>query len=430
MRRSIVVPLQLLWAASMVATASAQSGAAAPATDANPAAAAQAAPPEAAATISIETSAAVPSEAEQPAAAAPPLAPPSSAQQPAGTAAQPAADKLRVLDPDAPEAIDAAAEAPPSAALEDFSKSAPPWLARITWDQTYNTAGFTRGDEPTFNPEYAWLFLVEAGYKPDALTRLYVRQDMSVELTDSDSTNTGQEVLFADTIAEVWRTFVDEKLGAQSVIFAGRLGAALPLSKASQAGEVIATSRVRLDGRVSWPAVLRGLDAGLSLRQYHRFATSNVAHAEAPFPCDVQDTDVSLGCTQLPGSSTVRDIFAFTLDAELELIPDFSVGALLWFEWDLAHGLGAERIEHSGTTEVIDDGSATHWRNSRIVEIYVGYTFAPWLLGRAHATSTFAERDPGSELRAPFNALDTVLGLEITVKLEALYESMQHGGSG
>ena len=192
---------------------------------------------------------------------------------------------------------------------------------------------------------------------------------------------------------------------------------------------MIATSRVRLDGRVSWPGVLSGLDAGLSLRQYHRFATSNVAHAESSFPCDVQGTDVSLGCTQLPGSSTVQDIFAFTLDAELEVVRDFSVGALVWFEWDLAHGLGEERFDHSGTSEVIGDESATHWRNSRIAEVYIGYTFAPWLLGRVHATSTFSERDPASDLRAPFNALDTVLGLEATVKFESLYQSMQHGGS-
>src|SRR4051812_36591292 len=153
-----------------------------------------------------------------------------------------------------PDTAAAATSQPPVPAPEgakaeaeqgEAEKAKLPWSASLIWRQGYVVAGLDRTAYQSFNPTYTWTFLALLGYRFDKDTTLSLIQPATIELTDSASTNTRQELWFLDTILDLSHTFYEMEpvKDDQTLKLGAGVGVSLPLSKASQAESMIFAPR-------------------------------------------------------------------------------------------------------------------------------------------------------------------------------------------
>ncbi|MFI5305801.1 MAG: hypothetical protein ACHQ53_00535 [Polyangiales bacterium] len=298
-----------------------------------------------------------------------------------------------------------------------------PWSATFAWTQYYAAAGLSESAYTTFNPTYSWTFLLTGSYNFDKHTSLSLTQLGTVELTDSDTTAKRQQFLLYDTYLDATHTIpikIDSKHG---YLLNGLAGLLLPTSKASQAANMILGARARVGAGYATKDVLHGLDLAASVGYMRRFATAGTLQAENRFPCNVSGSDSSQQCAFLGGLTSTRDVTLLGLDGNLHLSDKWSAGVSLTFFWALARGLPSYEVPVATSRVVTGDTSATHWRNSRWLLLFASYHFNDWLSATARATDIFAERGPDGHLRAPFNPLDTLFGLELDISFDQLYLS-------
>jgi hypothetical protein len=317
----------------------------------------------------------------------------------------------------------------PIEAEQEEWESGPPWRAMLTWGQSYTAAGVAPAAYPTFDPTYAWSFLLALGYQFDKRNEISLTQVAAIELTDSNSTNTRQEFLLLDTLAEYAHNLSYELDADQSLALTGGAGLVFPTSKSSQAATLILGTRARIAGGYTTKRVLQGLETLLTVSYLHRFTSSNTVSAEAAFPCNSL-VDAAQSCAFLGGSTNVRDVLMLGVDGQLKLTDALMLGAQVSFFFGRAIGLGDafDTMIDSGVVR-IEDNSTTHWRNTRWLIFSLGYAFTDWFTAEARVTNIFSERSPDGTLRAPFNPLDTLLGLDLTVSFDQLYMNTRgHGG--
>jgi hypothetical protein len=313
---------------------------------------------------------------------------------------------------------------------DEAEKPQLPWMGSFSWTQGYTAAGLAPGSTQTFNPTYAWAFLLTAGYNFDKATALIVNQYAVLELTDSDTTNTRQELALYDTTADVSHKLHYELNPHQELALVGALGLGFPTSKTSQAASLILTTRARIGAAYSWKRVLHGLEVGPSFSYWRRFNSSNTLAAESRFPCD-RTGSASQDCFALGSASTSRDVFLLGLDGNLSLTDKWVAGVSLTFFWILARPLSStEEMTLTGPVPV-SDASITHARNTRWLLLSLGYKITDWFSATARVTNIFSERGPAGQLRGPLNPIDTVLGLDLAISFDQLYLSSHgHGAPG
>jgi hypothetical protein len=361
------------------------------------------------------------STASPPQASEPPVTQPAAEAAPAAPAATP-----EIAPKNAPGATITADVGPPtesSDALDEEEKPWAPWSAMFGWTQYYAAAGLSQSAYTTWNPTYSWTFLLTGSYNFDKHTSLALTQLGTVELTDSDTTAKRQQFLLYDTYLDATHTIpvkIDSKHG---YLLNGLAGLLLPTSKASQAANMILGARARVGAGYATKDVLHGLDLAASIGYMRRFATTATVQAENRFPCNVAGGDSSQQCAFLGGPTSSRDITLLGLDGTLHLSDKWSAGVSLTFFWALARGLSAYDVPVATSRITTGDTSATHWRNSRWLLLFASYHFNEWLSATARATDIFAERGPDGHLRAPFNPLDTLFGLELDISFDQLYLS-------
>src|SRR5436190_14574869 len=117
----------------------------------------------------------------------------------------PAAVATETTQPPVPATEGAAAETEHA----EGEKPTLPWSAALIWRQGYVIAGLAPNAYQTFNPTYTWTFIGLAGYRFDKDTSFSVFQPAVVELTDSATTSTRQELWFLDTILDLSHTFYE-----------------------------------------------------------------------------------------------------------------------------------------------------------------------------------------------------------------------------
>jgi hypothetical protein len=164
----------------------------------------------------------------------------------------------------------------------------------------------------------------------------------------------------------------------------------------------------------------------------HRFLRSNVPEVDQAYPCFQTDLlDASQNCTHQGSATNSRDLFVLLFDADLGLTDDLTLGASVSFGWNRSAGLRDEELPiASGTVLSFDDESPTRWRNTRVIGFSLEYAFTDWFSAATQLTNSFAERSADNgRYRAPFNGQDMVLGLELSVSFDQLYEST-HGRAG
>jgi hypothetical protein len=309
-----------------------------------------------------------------------------------------------------------------------------PWSAALVWRQGYVVAGLDRSVGQSFNPTYQWTFLGLLGYHLDKDTAIGLIQPATVELTDSNTTNTRQEFWMLDTILDLSHTFYEyQPVADQTLKLSGGVGALLPLSKTSQAESMIFAPRLRGGGGYEWKHVLAGLGLSADVTYMRRFLSSNTIAATGPYSCATIDETLSHGCTRLDSFPSTRDEVLFIFAGDLGLSSKVHFGMQLWFYWDYSATLGtATFTDPSGGVSPIklSDASTTHWHDSRLFTFSLSYAFTDWFTGAARVTNTFSERSPDASLRAPFNPLDTTVGIDMSVSFDKLYLSTRgHGGS-
>jgi hypothetical protein len=374
---------------------------------------------------------------QTPAAPVPPSAQPEKEEEPPPppSGEQPAPPPATVAPPiaDPATATSATGSASPAAEVDEDERTKVPWIASLSWSHAYNAAGVSRSAFRTFNPEYAWSFNAVLGWRLDERTSVALSQALAIELTDSDITNSRQEPWLLDTAIDGKRELIDHEIDEDHSFGAsGSIGVLLPTSKPSQAATMVFAGRGKLGAEYTVEDVLHGLSAGVSGSYTHRFLRSNVVEADAPFPCvtaDLQDTSDS--CSHLGSLTNTRDLFVLGVDANLGLTEQLTLGAQVSFGWNLAASLGDEDVMlPTGTVVRVGDDSLTHWRNSRVIGISLEYAFTDWFSGATLFTNSFAERSSDGQYRAPFNGQDMVLGLELSVSFDQLYEDTRGHAAG
>lgn len=306
-----------------------------------------------------------------------------------------------------------------------------PWMASLMWSNGYTVAGLSRSSTLTFNPTYAWAFLLTAGYNFDKRTSLVLNQYAVLELTDSDTTTTRQELFLYDTALDASHKFIMlEPSPEQEFVLSAGGGVLFPTSKTSRAASLILGTRARVGANYSWKRVLHGLDVGPSFSYQRRWNGSNTLAAQSPFPC-LRAGGASQDCGYLGSLSTSRDVFLLGVDANLELTEKWFANVSLTFWWVLARSFDTT-VENTSTGPVLlPDMSLTHSRNSRWLLFGLGYKITDWFSATARVTNIFSERGMAGQIRGVFNPIDTVIGLELAVSFDQLYLSTQpHAATG
>ncbi len=331
-----------------------------------------------------------------------------------------AADVLVVAAPsETPQPPGVGPEEQPEEAGEGESL---PWGFSLSWEQGYNAAGFHQGGQQSFNPEYAWAFGAAFRWNFEDSDFIFRwSQGLSLELTDSDSTVSRQQVLLGDSQLLLSHPFEFELADDRSWSLDPSVGLFAPVSKASQAADIIVATRLGLSATYRYQGWLEGVSGNASFSYTRRWASSNVVSAEQAFPCTPAGREASLDCVHLGTSTTSRDLFVLLFRAGASITEELSAGAAISFGWNLSHPLATvEREIESGTVLQLQDDE-THLRTSRVITADIGYSVLPWLSTSAFVRNSFGELGPDGQRRGPFNPVDTVVGTELSVSIDQLY---------
>jgi len=296
-----------------------------------------------------------------------------------------------------------------------------PWRNSLfLWDNEVGT--YTLDPGLSENPYYSMAFsLRPRWYFTDAIS-LRLRQDLTVEWTDTDSRVRNREPVLQDTLVDIFHSKLVDPAGI--VIGAGaRL--TLPTSYLSRNNTMIAGTGLLATATKSFE-VLQGLAFQASATYNHYWFTSNVPERETAFPCHVfagervQDNQ----CLQSPGSSNIGNVWGAGLAASLAPIENLTFETSYSVAWRLGHDLATGYVETLDGTHEVPDGSDTHWRNLQAFSIAVDYRFTDWISLTGSFYSQTTQLNPDGSLRNPLYNPDSAVSLTATLTLDQLYTSI------
>lgn len=394
-------------AAQAAAEAQAAADAQAAAAAAEAAAAAQAAAEAQAATdarVAAETQAAAEAQAAADAQAA-------AAAEAQAAADAAAAEQARV----AAEAAAAAAATPPEAPKRVWRNSiftVSPWVTTYT---------FSEGAQLTYDPTFALNFTLSPRFY--LLDTLYLRvsEDLSVEVTQSDSDTTTRQPLLSDMRVDLMRPALIKTSGF--VLSAG-LRVSLPVSIASRfANRIMGTSLITASS-YDLPEATH-LTVGFDFSYTHNWNSTNTATHFAYADNAGEGATIcpsgADGC-EVGGPTNATESFSFGPSLEWAPIDTFSLSASYSWLPRLGGPLGTQTIE-TATGPVVLRDDKTHWRVGQAFSISASYQTTPWLgLSLAYAVQT-SQLNTNGTLRNPLSNPDMTLEFDATVTLDQLYDA-------
>jgi hypothetical protein len=305
---------------------------------------------------------------------------------------------------------------------EDESSSLPWRGSSFTWSQSLNVYALAQGAQLSYNPTYAWTFILQPRWYLNNRTYLSLDQRMSLELTDSDTTLYGRRAMLSDTIVGIDTLIYDLKLprlGELDFLIGGGLVA--PTSIASRAATMVLGARVRGGAQLTFEHVLEGASIGLQGLYTQRFLRHNTVEAEEPYPCLLSGTQVQ-NCTFLDGTTNVRNVISMIMTGTLELTRDIALELLVWLSWARGTGLAPASVTTaSGMIVNVPDASSTHWRNDRYIVLGASWNAFEWLSLGLSMINYFPERSPDGSLRAFGKPMDLLVGLSASLSFDKLY---------
>ena len=303
---------------------------------------------------------------------------------------------------------------------EDESSSLPWRGTSFTWSQSLNLNALSRGAQRTYNPTYAWTFILQPRWYLNKLTYLSLDQRLALELTDSDTTLYPQRAMLSDTVVGIDTQYWQQKLprlGELDLLAGGGLVA--PTSIASRAQTMVLAARLRTGAQLVFEHVLQGAAIGVQGLYTQRFLRSNVMEAEEPFPCLV-GTQVQ-SCEFLGGLTNVRNVISTILTGTLELTKDVALELLVWLTWARGADLAPYPVmsDTGFVMQLPDHGK--HWRNDRYFVLGASWNVVDYLSLGLSVINYFPERSPGTDVRAPGNPIDLLVGLSASLSFDKLY---------
>jgi hypothetical protein len=308
------------------------------------------------------------------------------------------------------------------AQVEDASSTLPWRDSTLTFAQSLNLNSFSRTAQLSYNPTYAWTFILEPRWYFNKDTYANLDQRLYLELTDSDSTLRRQRAMLSDTVVGVDTRFLSQKLHRLGTL---GLGAGLhliaPTSLASRAATMVVGGRARARADLRFEHVLHGAALSVQGRYTHRFLRHNTLQAETPFPCLTGGLSAQ-NCSYLDTETNVENSLGTIVSGTLEFSQDFALSVLAWFTWSRGADLAPASITtQTGMTVALPDQSATHWRNDRYMLVEFDWNATDWLMIGISLINSFPERNANGTLRSLGKPVDTLLGLTTEISFDQLY---------
>jgi hypothetical protein len=297
-----------------------------------------------------------------------------------------------------------------------------PWRgSRLVFGQTINPNAFGRAAQLSYDPRYALTLDLELQWHFSPTLFASIDQGLQVELTDSDSTVERQQLLLTDTSLALDSLLWEQSLTPDRhlVITAGAQLLA-PTSLASQAATVVLGTRARTGLALVVDDAFSGLTVHAGAGYLHRFVRSDTAEPDAPYPCVLASRTVG-ACTHLGGFPNATDVVVTSLVGQASFGRDVTLDLAFALGFSKAPELVAARVDTLGGEVVVADQSATHWRMTRSIALALSYTFTDWLDLTFGVANSFSERGVDGELREPFNPVDMLFGLDLTLALDRIY---------
>jgi hypothetical protein len=305
----------------------------------------------------------------------------------------------------------------------DDEDSSLPWRGTtFTFAQSMNLNTLSHSAQLSYDPTYAWAFIIEPRWYFNRATYANIDQRLSLELTDSDSTLHRQRALLSDTALGVDTKFYTlplPKLG-ELVLRAGAHVIA-PTSLASQAATMVLGTRGRAGAQLTFQHVLHGASISLQGRYTHRFLRHNTVEAVDPYPCLAGGTTAT-NCAFLDTGTNVRDAASTILAGSLALSERVVLELLVWVSWSRGSNLASASLTtDSGYVVSLPDNSLTHWHNDRYLVLGIDWNVTDWLSLGGSVINYFSERNPDGSLRSPGKPVDLLVGLSTSIAFDQLY---------
>jgi hypothetical protein len=308
------------------------------------------------------------------------------------------------------------------AEVEDASSSLPWHGSSLTFGQSLSVNSFFRSAQLSYNPTYAWSFILEPRWYFSKTTYANIDQRLYLELTDSDSTLRRRRAMLSDTLLGVDTHFLSLELRrlGQLRLSAG-LHAIAPTSLASQAATLVVGGRVRSGADIRFEHVLHGAALSVQGRYVHRFLRHNTLEAETQFPCLAGGLS-SQNCAYLGTATNVENSLSGIVSGTLEFSEYFALSVLAWYTWSRGGNLAPVAITtQTGMTVDLPDQSVTHWRNDRYLLVEFDWNATDWLMIGLSVINSFSERSEDGTLRSLGKPVDMLIGLSTEIALDQLY---------
>ena len=310
-----------------------------------------------------------------------------------------------------------------------------PWRNSLfLYDNEISTTTLDGGSSTlSYNPYWSMAFSLRPRWYLTEDISVRLRQDLSIELTDTDTLVKNRRPVLADTILEVIHGNIYELEG---IVLSGGPRITLPTSIASRSYEKYFTLSLGTALSRPFEEVLEGAEVGVSARYGYTFAGSNVRLTDDPIPQaravrEVAEAD-EFTETQASGATTVDHELVVGLSASIAPIENFQVATS--FTWWWTNGRAATPgcvpvlTDADGCFDVPDE-SDTHLRLSTWFTLGASYQWLDWLnteLTYSHLTSEFA---PNGARRNPFWSVDSTLALTATFTLDKIYQEFSGTGT-
>jgi len=363
------------------------------------------------------------SPADAPPADVPPADAPPADAEPAD--APPADTAAGTGDPAASAAAAApAAEEPPAPPKRFWRNSLFMFTPSMTAYTFRPDAGLTY--DPTVSLNFR---LMPRFYLADHLF-IRLRQDLNVELTQSNSDALTRQPLLSDLSIDVTSPGL-LSVGRFTLTAGARF--TLPVSMASRFADLILGTGLVANASFSFQDEIH-LSVLFDLAYTHWFRSSNTPTFFSGANSQTDGAGICpanmLRCVA-GGSSSATDQVLF--GPTLLWVPDgekLNVSATWYWFPQLGGSLADATVPLAGGTPLtVGDNSATHWRNVYYFGVSVAYDILPWFnLSATYGTFTGQLR-PTGEVRNPFWGPDTTLSMTAVITLDQLYDVIAGEGT-
>ncbi len=336
---------------------------------------------------------------------------------PATTTAAPPAEEAAAPDDPAAEEAAPAEEAPPAPPKRFWRNSLFLFTPSVT------THSFSGDAQLTYNPTVSLNFrLVPRFYLTDTLF-LRVRQDLNVEVTNSDFDTYARQPLLSDTFIDLMRPAL---VNAGGFVLTAGLRVSLPVSIASRYNNLVLGTGFLANASYQIPNESLHLSVLFDLSYTHNWQSTNTptffndANSRGDGAATICPGGAN-GCAA-GGFTNVSDALLF--GPTLLWVPDgekLNISATYYWAPRLGLPLGTQSVDTATGSVALTD-SATHWRVLQYFGVSVAYDVLPWLnLSATYGTFT-TQLSFNGKLRNPVWGPDTTLSMTAVVTLDQLYD--------